>query len=107
MKMYRCKWCRKEFDDRDDAYRHAVVCGMNFVAVERRGDVMGEKFSVIGYVREDQNVNDLLYRGYRDSGYQEFLLHIGSVNCKIRPGLVPSTKKIRITIEEVRDETEV
>lgn len=28
--FYRCKWCGKEFSDKDEAQKHAVICGMEF-----------------------------------------------------------------------------
>jgi len=28
--MWLCKWCRKEFKDKEEAKKHAVACGIEF-----------------------------------------------------------------------------
>jgi DNA-directed RNA polymerase subunit RPC12/RpoP len=30
MIIYRCKWCKNELEDKEEAERHAVICGMEF-----------------------------------------------------------------------------
>jgi len=32
--MWRCKWCKKVFEKKEEAEKHGVVCGMEFEIVK-------------------------------------------------------------------------
>ena len=38
-RVFRCKWCQKEFLRKGEAYRHAVTCNMEFVINDRQAKI--------------------------------------------------------------------
>ena len=37
-RFYKCKWCSRFFDDRAEASRHAITCGMKYEITEEEED---------------------------------------------------------------------